>query len=255
MLKVSVITVCFNSVNTIESTIQSVLSQNYSNIQYIIIDGNSSDRTMDIINKYSSKISKVVSEPDNGLYEAINKGIALSDGDVVGILNSDDIYCNNSIIETIVNDFNNNTAIMSLIGDIAFVNNSNKITRHYSSKNWAPFFLRFGVMPPHPSFYCRREIFSKYGKYRTDFKIAADFELLLRFLFINKVNYKYIDEIIVLMKPGGLSTKKWFSQQTITKEITKACQLNGIYTNLVFVSFRYLFKLIQFFPSKKILTR
>lgn len=255
MLRVSVITVCYNASNTIESTIISVLNQSYSNIQYIIIDGKSTDNTMDIVNKFTNKISKVVSEPDNGLYEAINKGITLSDGDVVGILNSDDIFYNDSIIETIVKKFNDNTTTMSLIGDIAFINNSNIITRKYSSKNWAPFFLRFGVMPPHPSFYCRRELFSKHGNYRTDFKIAADFELLLRFLLINKVNYKYFNEIVVLMKPGGLSTKNWFSQQTITKEIMKACLLNGIYTNYVFIYFRYFIKAIQFFPRLKFLKR
>lgn len=253
MLRVSIITVCFNAADTIESTITSVLNQSYKSIQYIIIDGKSSDYTMDIVNKYKTKISKVVSEPDNGLYEAINKGIALSDGDVVGILNADDIFYNDSIIETIVKKFNDNTTTMSLIGDIAFINNSNEITRYYSSKNWAPFFLRFGVMPPHPSFYCRRELFSKHGNYRTDFKIAADFELFLRFLLINKVNYKYINEIVVLMNTGGLSTKNWFSHQTITKEIRKAFQVNGIYTNYVFISFRYLFKAIQFFPRIKLL--
>jgi glycosyltransferase involved in cell wall biosynthesis len=253
MLRVSIITVCFNAAATIESTINSVLNQSYKNIQYIVIDGKSTDNTMDVVNKYTTNISKVVSKPDNGLYEAINKGIALSDGDVVGILNADDIFYDDSIIETIVKKFNENTTTMSLIGDIAFINTSNKITRHYSSKNWAPFFLRFGVMPPHPSFYCRRELFSKHGNYRTDFKIAADFELLLRFLLINKVNYKYINQIIVLMNPGGLSTKNWFSHQIITKEIRKACQLNGIYTNYVFISFRYFFKAIQYFPRIKLL--
>lgn len=253
MLKVSIITVCFNAADTIEYTINSVLNQSYKNIQYIIIDGKSTDNTMDVVNKFTTMISKVVSEVDNGLYDAINKGIALSDGDVVGILNADDIFYSDSIIETIVKKFNDKTPTMSLIGDVAFINNSNEITRHYSSKNWAPFFLRFGVMPPHPSFYCRRELFLKYGNYRTDFKIAADFELLLRFLLINKVNYEYINEIFVLMNPGGLSTKNWFSQQTITKEITKSCELNGIYTNSFFVSFRYVFKAIQFFPSLKFL--
>lgn len=255
MLKVSIITVCFNAADTIESTIASVLNQSYKNIQYIIIDGKSTDNTMDVVNKFTNKISKVLSEVDNGLFEAINKGIALSDGDVVGILNADDIFYNDSIIETIVKKFNDNTPAMSLIGDVAFINNSKEITRHYSSKNWTPFFLRFGVMPPHPSFYCRRELFLKYGNYRTDFKIAADFELLLRFLLINKVNYKYINEIFVLMNPGGLSTKNWYSQQTITKEIKKACQLNDIYTNYVFISFRYVLKAIQFFPSIKFFKR
>ena len=245
MLKVSIITVCLNASKTIESTIASVLNQSYSNIQYIIIDGFSNDNSMNIINNYKNKISIIVSEPDNGLYDAINKGIAIANGDVVGILNADDIFFDNSTVENITKYFKDENT-MSVIGDIAFLNEQKQIIRNYSSKFWSPFLFRFGVMPPHPSFYCRRDLFVKYGNYRTNFKIAADFELLLRLLKINKIPYQYMHKIIVLMKPGGLSTKGWLSKITITKEIVKACNLNGIYTNYFLVSFRYLLKAFQF---------
>jgi len=251
MLRVSVITVCYNAADTIESTITSVLNQSYSNIQYIIIDGNSTDDTMDIVNKYANKISKIVSESDKGLYDAINKGIALADGEVIGILNADDVFFDNSTIAKIMTHFEYDTNLKSVIGDIAFINN-NKILRYYSSKYWSTLSFRFGIMPPHPSFYCRRDLFIKYGNYRTDFKIAADFELLLRFILIKKVNYKYINNIIVLMKPGGLSTKTLFSQVIITNELLNACKLNGFYTNRILISFRFFFKAFQFIPNIKL---
>ena len=249
MLRVSVITVCYNAADTIESTILSVLNQSYSNIQYIIIDGNSTDDTMVIINKYANKISKVVSESDKGLYDAINKGIALADGEVIGILNADDVFFDSSTMTKIIKHFEYDTNINSVIGDIAFINGNKKILRYYSSKYWTTLFFRFGIMPPHPSFYCRRDLFTKYGNYRTDFKIAADFELLLRFILIKKVNYKYISNIIVLMKPGGLSTKNIYSHIIITNELLKACYLNGIYTNRILISLRYLIKVFQFIPK------
>jgi glycosyltransferase involved in cell wall biosynthesis len=250
MLRVSVITVCYNAEYTIETTITSVLNQSYSNIQYIIIDGNSTDDTMNIVNIYANKISIIVSESDKGLYDAINKGIALADGEVIGILNADDVFFDNSTIAKIMTHFEYDTNIQSVIGDIVFKNN-NKILRYYSSKYWTTLSFRFGIMPPHPSFYCRRDLFTKYGNYRTDFKIAADFELLLRFILIKKVNYKYINNIIVLMKPGGLSSKNLFSQVIITDELLKACNLNGIYTNRILISFRYLIKVFQFIPNIK----
>jgi glycosyltransferase involved in cell wall biosynthesis len=248
MIKFSIITVCLNAEKTIESTINSVLNQSYSNIQYIIIDGLSNDNTMNIVYKYQDKISKIISEPDNGLYDAINKGIQLSEGNIVGILNSDDIFHSNSTIFNIANCFEADKDIMCLIGDVAFLNENKRISRVYSSKFWTPFLFRFGFMPPHPSFYCRKELFLKYGIYRTDFRIAADFELILRFLRIHKLHYHKIREIIVLMKIGGLSTQGWSSQKVISKEILKACKLNEIYTNYFFIYLRYLLKAIQFFP-------
>ena len=251
MLKVSIITVCLNASKTIESTITSVLNQSYYNIQYIIIDGYSNDNTLDIINNFKNRISIFISEPDNGLYDAINKGIALADGDVVGILNADDIFYNDSTVENIIKYFENDLNTMSVFGDIAFRNEKNKIIRNYSSKFWSPFLFKLGVMPPHPSFYCRKEIFFKYGNYRTDFIIASDFEILLRFFVINKISHVNMHNIIVLMTPGGLSTKSWLSQKTITNEIIKACNLNGIYTNRILVSLRYLIKVFQYFPNIK----
>jgi glycosyltransferase involved in cell wall biosynthesis len=207
---------------------------------------------MVIINKYANKISKIVSESDKGLYDAINKGISIADGEVIGILNADDVLFDHSTIANIITHFEYDSNVMSVFGDIAFINNNKKIIRYYSSKFWTTLSFRFGIMPPHPSFYCRRDLFTKYGNYRSDFKIAADFELLLRFILIKRVNYKYINNIFVLMKPGGLSTRNHLSQITITNELLKACNLNGIYTNRLLVSLRYLIKAFQFIHNIKL---
>ena len=245
-MKISIITVCYNSVNTIENTILSVLNQTYENIEYIIIDAKSNDGTINIIHKYKKRISFFISEKDNGMYDAINKGITISTGEIVGILNSDDIYSNYSIIETIAEKFILNNNLDAIIGNIEFITHNRKILRHYSSKNWNTKKFKFGYMPPHPSFFCKRSIYFKLGLYRTDFKIAADFELMLRYFLINRINYTYVNRTIVSMRIGGLSTKGLSSLYTINKEIKLACEYNNIYTNYLFIYFKYLKKIFEF---------
>ena len=245
-MKISIITICFNSETTITSTIESVLCQTYKNIEYIIIDGGSQDKTLNIINHYKSKINKIVSEPDNGIYDAINKGILLSSGEVVGILNSDDVFSNNDIITKIVDTFEKSKELDSVIGDIVFIKNNGKIHRKYTAKNWAPLKFAWGMMPPHPTFYCKRKYFEKFGLYRNDFKIAADYELMMRFLLVNKISYKYIPKVFVNMKLGGTSTKNIFSKIKINKEVLHACRLNNIKTNSLKIFSKYIFKIIEF---------
>ena len=162
-MKFSIITVSFNSEKTIERTINSVLSQNYSNIEYIIVDGDSKDSTIQIIEKYKNSIHQFISEKDEGIYDAINKGISMATGDIVGILNSDDIFSNQNIITEVVGIFLENPHLDSIIGNIAFINGNEKIVRVYNSKNWTPKKFLYGFMPPHPSFYCKRELFQKFG--------------------------------------------------------------------------------------------
>ena len=250
MLRVSIITVCLNAEKTIESTIQSVLGQSYPNIQYIIIDGESSDKTMGIVNRYSESISVIVSERDAGLYDAINKGIMHADGDIIGTLNADDVLANKDIITKITEVFTKDEALKSVIGDIAFVNKKNKPSRYYSSRNWRPSLFRFGMMPPHPSFYCRRTLFSEYGFYRTDFKIGADYELLLRFFYVHKISFMILPMVFVLMRSGGVSTRGLSSFKTINKDIMAASRLNNLKTNYVLIFSRYLFRIFQFIPFK-----
>lgn len=246
-MKITIITVCYNSETTIRKTIESVLSQNYQNIEYIIIDGASKDNTINIIGEYKERIDNFISEKDNGIYDAINKGISMAKGEIVGILNSDDIFYDNDTISCIAEKFNNNIDLESIIGDIVFVKPNGKLHRHYSAFKWTPRKFAWGLMPPHPTFYCKRSLFEKYGSYRCDFKIAADYELLIRFLLVNKISYEYIPKIFVTMSLGGVSTKNLSSNLRINKEVLRACKLNNIDTNLLKLYTKYIFKLKELF--------
>ena len=250
-MRVSIITVSFNSEFTIEDTISSVLAQTYPEIEYIIIDGGSTDGTRDVINSFGTKITKFISESDNGMYDALNKGIRLASGDIVGILNSDDFFYNSMVIEKIVKTFLNNDT-EAVIGDVQFVDplNNAKINRYYSSRNFNPSKFRFGFMPAHPGFYVKRDLFEKYGYYKIDYEIAADYELIMRFLLTNNVSYKYLEIPIVSMRTGGISNKSLKSNYILNKEIARACRENGIYTNYAFIYSKYLLKFSEFLGNR-----
>lgn len=239
---ISIITVTYNSEKTIEATILSVIRQTEVEFEYIVIDGKSTDNTMAIVEKYGDKISYVLSESDHGMYDAINKGIKIASGNIIGILNSDDIFTHNEVLKNIDMVFNKNPAIDCTISDIQFLKN-NKIFRHYSAEKWNLNYFQIGIMPPHPTFYCKKKYFSDFGGYRLDFKIAADFELLLRFLVIHKLKYYYIPDVIVNMSLGGKSTKSIMSNYIIYKEIKKAFSVNNLKVNSLFI-FKKLFKRI-----------
>lgn len=246
-LTVSIITVSYNSVATITDAINSVLEQTYPEIEYIIIDGSSTDGTIRLIDSFGKRISKFISEPDNGIYDGLNKGIRLATGDIIGILNSDDFFCNNTVIERIVESFRKNE-IDAVFGDVQFVDRvtTSKVVRYYSSKHFKTARFRFGFMPAHSSFYVKRELFEKLGYYKTDYKIAADYELLIRFLYINKIRYKYLEMPFVSMRMGGVSNKSIHSIYTLNKEIARACKENGINTNYVYIYSKYFSKLFEF---------
>lgn len=243
MLKVSIITVCYNSEKTIEDTIKSVKMQTYSNIEYIVIDGNSTDKTNEIVNKYKDLVSIHVSEPDKGLYDAMNKGISLATGDVVGILNSDDVFASASSLEELINGFNF-SKIDAVFSDLIYVeeNNLTKITRLYSSKVFKKSLIRFGIMLPHPTFYVKRNIYTKYGTYKIDYRVAADFELITRFIS-NDIKINRVNSITVKMREGGISSSGigWRIHQNF--EIVRACKENGIYTNIFLVMLKLPYKL------------
>lgn len=249
-MKVSVITVTYNRVNTIADTIQSVLRQTYKDIEYIIIDGASTDGTQSVIQKFESKFQgrlKWVSEKDNGIYDAMNKGIRMATGDIVGILNSDDYYTSDDVIDRFVPSFFD-MDIDAIYGDIHFVHNGfpDKIVRYYSSRLFSPFWLRFGFMPAHPSFYARRELYSKYGCYRTDYQIASDFEMMVRLFDKHRIKGKYIPYDFVTMRTGGASTKNIYSRLISIKEDIKACRDNGFYTNTLMICTKFLYKIFGF---------
>ena len=245
-MKVSIITVVYNNQSTIDYAIRSVLSQDYPNIEYIVVDGNSTDATVEKIQNYKKNITHFISEPDKGIYDAMNKGLKLATGDIIGILNSDDFYADNNIISSIVNEFQEKK-IDLVFGDIVFVKpeNLNKITRYYSSDNFHPRKFAWGWMPAHPSCFLKQEIYKKYGYFKTDYKIAADYEIITRFMAKYGISYSYIPKVFVKMRTGGVSSANLKSNWILNKEIVRACRENGIETNMPKVLLKYFTKIFQ----------
>jgi glycosyltransferase involved in cell wall biosynthesis len=249
-MKVSLLTVSYNSATTIKDTIESIRSQKYKDIEYIVVDGNSKDETVGIIKSYDSFIAKWVSEPDRGIYDAMNKAIQLATGDVVGILNSDDFYFNSQIISQVVQAFEDQS-IDVVFGDLIFVDPANlsKIVRKYSSAGWHPAKFARGFMPAHPTVFIRRKYYEQFGLFKIDYKIAADYELLIRFLYVNKLKYKYLPLTMVKMRRGGVSSRSWKSNIILNNEIIRACSENGIRTNVFKIYPKYFTKLFELFKS------
>ena len=245
-MKISVITVCFNSAATIRDTIESVLSQRYSNLEYIIVDGGSTDNTMAIVNEYGDRIARMVSEPDRGIYDAMNKGVALATGDVVGFLNADDFYADADCVSDIAREITE-AQVDSVFCDLVFVrpDNLEKVVRYYNSGNFHPGKFARGWMPAHPTFYCKKACYDQYGGYQIDYKIAADYELLTRFLYTNRVSYHYFPRVLVKMRTGGASTQSLRSNWILNQEILRACRENNIQTNWVKVLSKYLVKMSE----------
>lgn len=250
-MKISIITATFNSESTLRDTIVSVLNQTYDNIEYIIIDGASTDGTLSIIAEYRDRISCVVSEPDNGIYDAMNKGISLATGDIVGILNSDDFLINESVISQITQHFLS-SSIDAVYGDVIFVNpeKNNEAVRYYSSRIFKPSLFRFGLMPAHPTFYVRRYYYEQLGAYSLNYEIASDFDLLVRFLYKYKLHTKYISSPLVIMRTGGVSTESWSARLLINKEDMLACRKYGIRTNISMIMLKYVWKVGELIYGK-----
>jgi glycosyltransferase involved in cell wall biosynthesis len=252
-MKISVITVTYNSAATLKDTLATVLNQDYPDVEHILVDGASKDDTVKIIKSYPH-VKNWVSEKDSGLYDAINKGIQMATGDVIGILNSDDFFPDNHVLSDIAKAFEVDR-VDAVFGDIAFVKPGNlgKIIRLYSSGSFAPSKFAYGYMPAHPSFYVRKDCYLKYGLYKLDYKIAADYELLMRFLFTEKLSYKYIKRVMVYMRTGGVSNQSVMSRYTLNKEIIKACKENGVNTNMGLLSLKYFNKVFEYIkPALKI---
>lgn len=248
-MKISIITVCFNSSKTIEKTFQSIKNQSYQNIEYIVVDGGSSDDTLKIIKNYNSCISNYISESDKGLYDGMNKGIALATGDIIGILNSDDVFSDMFVLENIAKFHEENDIDVS-IGNITQFNESGKTVRKYSSKNWKPENLKIGFMPPHPSIFFKRKLFEKYGNYQLDFISGADYELIVRFFIKHQVSWKYSDITTTAMLIGGISSSGYKSYKLISREIKKALDLNNIKFSNFKVLSRVIWKLNGFLKKK-----
>ena len=286
-MRITLITACYNSAAVIGTALESVLRQTWPDVEYWVIDGGSTDGTLEIIREYEPKFGgrmHWVSEPDRGMYDAINKGIRKATGEVVGILNADDVLADDRVLERVAEvffgsslvaddqqtvgsgqsavgsdsanalmNFRTNELPHAIYGDIRFVADRRGVgleelraeptVRYYSSRHWRPWMARFGYVPAHPSFYCRRELFEKFGGYQTDYKIAADHELLIRFLVKERVRSVCLPEVMVVMRLGGVSTRSVESTLILNRENIRACRANGIYTNRLMQLGKYVIKI------------
>lgn len=246
-MKISVITVTFNSGNTLNETLESTIKQTYKNIEHIIIDGLSTDNTLQIVNKYEH-ISKIVSERDLGIYDAMNKGIALAKGEIIAILNSDDVFFDNLVLEKVSNFFEKNPNEMAVYGDLIYFSklDSNVTFRYWKSKKYYENFFDDGHVIAHPSLFLRKEVYETTGKYYTNYKLAGDYEFMLRAFKIYKFKPHYIDEIFIKMRIGGASTKNLRNVILGNKEVYLSWERNCLKIPFKFYFKRYYYKIIQF---------
>ncbi|WP_131535900.1 glycosyltransferase family 2 protein [Pedobacter nototheniae] len=252
-MKISLITVVYNGENFLEKCIESVLAQDYGNIEYIIIDGDSTDGTRSIIEKYRSNIHFFLSEKDKGLYDAINKGIALATGDVVGLLNSDDMLANQNVLSQVVKSFSINPAADGLYGNLNYVNADNdKIIRKWISKTADLKDIESGWMPAHPTLYLKRSLFANYGVYSLNLGTAADYDLILRYFHTHRIKTIYLPELMVNMRTGGVSNQSFKSRVAAALNDYKALKRNKIPNPLLVLFKKKFSKLSQFTSARAV---
>lgn len=248
-MKVSVITATWNSVATLRDTLESVLGQTYPHIEHIIVDGGSTDGTLELIREYEPRYNgrlRYVSEPDKGIYDAMNKGIRMAGGDVIGILNSDDFYTSPDTVETLAGELERN-GVDAVYGDIHYVDGKtpDKSVRYYSSAGFRRWKMLLGFMPAHPSFYCRKEAYERFGLFKTSYKVAADFENLLRLIYVGRISTKYVPKDCVTMRTGGASTSGLASHRRIMADHVRAYRENHVRSNALLDSLRYVYKVAE----------
>ncbi|MEQ8625778.1 MAG: glycosyltransferase family 2 protein [Vicingaceae bacterium] len=249
-LKVSIITVCYNSAKTIEDTIQSVLTQGYKSIEYLIVDGQSTDGTLAILEKFKDQL-QYISESDKGMYDGLNKGIKKANGDIIGILNADDFYIDNKVIEDVVElmTIENTDA---LYADLYYVDaeNTNQVKRYWKSGNYKHGDFKKGWMPPHPAFFLKKECYEKYGNFNLSLKTAADYELMLRMLHKYKVPVSYLKRVIVKMRIGGMSNASFKNRWKANRQDKKAWEINGLKPAPYTFLFKPMRKIVQFLKTR-----
>jgi glycosyltransferase involved in cell wall biosynthesis len=228
-MKISIITIAYNAEETIEDTIKSVITQSYDNIEYIIVDGASKDRTMEIVSQYKDQISIIISEPDKGIYDAMNKGVQASTGDLVGILNADDFYANDDVLKQVVNKIQEKKTD-SIYADLVYVDreNSDQVTRTWISGTYSDGQFLKGWMPPHPTFFLKKKCYDQFGSYSLKLRSAADYELMLRMLHKHKISVTYLPQIITKMRVGGESNVSLKNRIRANKEDAEAWRMNDL---------------------------
>lgn len=251
-MKLSVVTACYNSVRTVGDTIGSVSSQTYPEIEHVLVDGGSTDGTLDVIEARRGANSRLIPGPDKGIYDALNKGVAASSGDIIGFLHADDIYAGDDVISRVVEEFRSDTRD-AVYGNVAFVRRDDidRVVRVYDSGRFRPSRIAWGWMPAHPALFLSRRIFDRFGSFKTDYTIAADFEFVARIFSAPGFNYRYLPEVLIKMRMGGISTKGWRSTLTLNKEVLRACRENGINSNYLKILSKYPAKALEFlFPAR-----
>lgn len=250
-MKISIVTTSYNSAHTLRDTMDSVLRQGYTDYEYIVVDGASKDGTVDLIREYEPRFEgrmRWVSEPDGGIYDAMNKGVAMATGDVVGLLNSDDFYASDDILSTIAEEFSCPDVPEAIYGDVHYVDEFDitKVVRYYSSRRFTRERMLAGYIPAHPSFYVRRECYEKYGAFDTSYRVAADFENLLRLIYVNKISIRYVAKDFVAMRMGGASSSGLSSYRRIISDHFRAYHKNNITPRYILYFWRYVDKLFEF---------
>lgn len=250
-MKVSIITISYNSAETIEDTIRSVVSQSYPDIEYIIVDGKSTDATMSIVERYNTRIDKAISEPDKGLYDAMNKGIRMATGDIIGVLNSDDFYCDEHVIRDMVQLFER-TKCDGAYADLLYVhrNDTTRIVRTWKAGQYTEGKFLRGWMPPHPTFFVKAEVYHKYGLFNTAFRSAADYEIMLRFIHKHCIRIAYLPRVITHMRTGGQSNVSLRNRIKANMEDRLAWKVNGLRPGLFTLTRKPLSKIVQYFRKK-----
>jgi len=246
-MKISIVTPAFNSAKTIQHTIESVARQTYPNVEYIIVDGGSKDATAKIVAQYDDVVDIFISEPDRGVYDAMNKGIRMASGDVVAILNSDDFYTHSRVLEQIAAAFRQ-SGVDSVYGDLQYVNHyhPNQIVRHWESGGFVRENFLAGWMPPHPAFFVKKSVYQRYGLFNLSLRSSADYELMLRFLYKHRISTSYVQDVLVRMRTGGMSNASWLNRWRANREDRMAWKMNGLKPRFYTTILKPLRKLQQF---------
>jgi glycosyltransferase involved in cell wall biosynthesis len=244
-LRVSIITACLNRRDTIVDALASVRRQTGAEIEHIVVDGGSTDGTLEVLAQHRASVAKLIPGPDKGIYDALNKGVAAATGEIIGFLHSDDVYARDDVISTVAGRMHSES-LDALYGDVAFVRGGDlgRIVRVYSSRRFRPSRIAWGWMPAHPALFLRRAVYRERGSFKTDYRIAADFEFVARIFSTGTLRYAYLPEILVKMRLGGVSTRGWRSTLMLNREVLRACRENGIATNY--------FKILSKYPAKAV---
>lgn len=246
-MKTSIITVAYNARDTIAATLESVAAQTHQHIEHIVVDGASTDGTLEIIQQNGKHVARLISEPDKGIYDAMNKGLGLATGEVIGFLNADDVYADDGVLQRVAEIMVRND-LDALFGDAEFVNPARptRSVRRYRSEHFRPDRIAWGWMPAHPSLFLRRGVYERFGNFRTDYRIAGDFELIARIFHDGTLKYRHVPEVWVRMRTGGVSTGGWRNTVLLNREVLRACRENHIPTNLTKILSKYPVKLFEF---------